>query len=52
MKLMQDTLTSEKKLLISIEELTPYEQQLLMQDLLTIVIVTNLMVLMSIILCA
>ena len=52
MKVKQDTLTSENKLLISIEILTPDEQQLLMQDLLTIVFVVNLMVLMSIILCA
>jgi hypothetical protein len=49
---MQDTAATKNKPLIIREELTPDEQQTLMQDLLTMVIVVNLMVLLSIILCA
>ena len=51
-KAMQDTTVTKRKPLIIREELTPDEQQALMQDLLNMVIVVNLMVLVSIILCA
>jgi len=49
---MQDTAVTKSKPLIIREELTPDEQQTLMQDLLAMVIVVNLMVLVSIIFCA
>jgi len=49
---MQDTIVTKRKPLIIREELTPDEQQTLMQNLFSMVIVVNLMVLVSIILCA
>ncbi len=49
---MQDSAVTKSKQLIIREELTPDEQQTLMKDLLTMVIVVNLMVLVSIVLCA
>ena len=49
---MQDTTITGSKPLIAKNDLATYEQQPLMQKLLDIVIVVNLLVLVSIILCA
>ena len=49
---MQDTTITGDKSLIAKDDLATYEQQPLMQELLDIVIVVNLLVLVSIILCA
>ncbi len=48
---MQDTAITGREPLIAMDDLT-YEQQPLMQELLGMVIVVNLIVLVSIILCA
>jgi len=49
---MQDTPAINSKLLFPIEDLTPEQQQILMQNLLIMVIMVNFMVFISIILCA
>lgn len=49
---MQDTTITGREPLIAMDDAATYEQQPLMQELLDIVILVNLIVLISIILCA
>jgi hypothetical protein len=51
-KAMQDTLATNSKSIFSIEDLTPEQQQILTQNILIMVIMVNLMVFISIMLCA
>ena len=51
-KITQDTTVIEKEFLITFDDLVAHKQKLLLWKLLIIVIVVNLLVLVSIILCA